>query len=55
MKACDTGDRSSLPAPSDNAARKKPALWAKAVDNVKSVLHASCDGNKCTFELPAKK
>ena len=55
MKSCDTGDCSSLPTPSDNAARKKPALWAKAVDNVKSVLHASCDGNKCTFELPVKK
>ena len=55
MKSCDTGDCSSRPTPSDNAARKKPTLWAKAVDNVKSVLHASCDGNKCTFELPVKK
>ena len=45
----------SLPAPSDNAARKKPALWAKAVDSVKSALNASCDGSKCTFELPLKK
>jgi hypothetical protein len=55
MKSCDTGDCSSLPGPSDSAARKKPALWAKAVDSVKSALHASCDGNKCTFELPLKK
>lgn len=40
----------SLPAPS-----KKPALWAKALDSVKSALNASCDGSKCTFELPLKK
>ena len=45
----------SLPALSDNAARKKPALWAKAVDSVKSALNASCDGSKCTFELPLKR
>ena len=54
-KPCDTFDCSKLPAPLEKAVRNIPGSWTKAMDNVKTMLNASCDGDKCTFELPGKK
>jgi hypothetical protein len=53
---CGTIDCSRLPAPMAKAMRNMPSSMAKAMENFKvqdMKLPGSCEGGKCTFELPA--